>query len=43
MTTLAFLEGALGTVWWSVLCFVGGALIGAPLWSWAKGYMPWNK
>ncbi len=37
------MDGFLGTIWWSILVFVGGALIGAPLWNWMKGYMPWNK
>ena len=41
--TLAFLSGALGTVWWSVLMFVAGALIGTPLWNWIKSKAPWNK
>jgi len=39
MLTLAFL----GTVWWSALMFVAGALVGMPLWNWAKTKMPWNK
>ncbi len=42
-TTLGFLSGALGTVWWTVLVFIAGALIGAPLWNWIKTYLPWNK
>lgn len=33
----------LGTIWWSVLMFVAGALIGAPLWGWVKTKFPWNK
>jgi len=33
----------LGTIWWSVLMFVAGTVLGAPLWTWAKGYLPWNK
>jgi hypothetical protein len=33
----------LGTAWWSVLMFVAGALIGAPLWKWVAAKMPWNK
>ena len=43
MTTLAFIDSALGTVWWSVLVFVAGALVGAPLWNWIKSKLPWNK
>lgn len=41
--TLAFLSETLGTVWWSVLMFVAGALIGTPLWTWIKSKAPWNK
>lgn len=33
----------LGTVWWSVLMFIAGTVVGAPLWNWAKSYLPWNK
>jgi len=43
MNTLAFLGDTLGTVWWSILCFVGGALIGVPVWNWLKTKMPWNN
>jgi len=37
------MEDFLGTTWWSVLCFVAGALIGTPLYTWLKNKMPWNK
>jgi hypothetical protein len=33
----------LGTIWWSGLMFVAGAVIGTPLWKWASAKMPWNK
>lgn len=33
----------LGTVFFSVLVFVAGALIGTPMWHWMKTKMPWNK
>ncbi len=33
----------LGTVFFSVLVFVAGALIGTPMWNWMKTKMPWNK
>jgi len=23
--------------------FVAGTVVGAPLWTWAKSYLPWNK
>jgi len=42
-TTLAFLDGFLGTIWWSVLVFVAGAALGAPLWNFIKTKLPWNK
>jgi len=29
---LATISELLGTTWWCILCFIGGALIGAPLW-----------
>ena len=28
---LAMMSDFLGTAWWSILCFVAGGLIGAPL------------
>jgi len=37
------LHSALGTVFYTVVAFVAGALIGTPLWSWLKTKMPWNK
>jgi len=30
-------------IWFSVICFVGGALIGAPLFTWLKSKAPWNN
>ena len=32
----------LGTVFYSILLFVGGALIGTPMWNWLKTKMPWS-
>ena len=43
MITLASAASFLGTIWFSALVFVAGALIGAPAWNWAKSYMPCNK
>jgi|TARA_R100001082_G_scaffold87168_1_gene53671 hypothetical protein len=43
MTTLAFLSSTLGTVFYSVVVFVAGALIGSPMWNWLKTKLPWNK
>jgi hypothetical protein len=33
----------LGTIWWSVLMFIAGTVVGIPLWKWTKGFLPWNK
>ena len=40
---LATISELLGATWWSILCFIGGALIGAPLFSWLKSKAPWNN
>jgi hypothetical protein len=42
MNTLAFFSDALGTTWWSILMFVAGGLIGAPLWRWISSKAPWG-
>jgi hypothetical protein len=36
-------SSGLGTVFYSVVVFIAGALIGAPLWSWLKTKMPWSS
>lgn len=36
-------SSTLGTVFYSIVVFVAGALIGAPLWSWINKKLPWNK
>jgi|TARA_X000001382_G_scaffold46437_1_gene31402 uncharacterized membrane protein YccC len=41
--TNGFFSGALGTVFYTVVVFVIGALIGTPLWNWTKKFLPWNK
>ncbi len=33
----------LGTVFYTVVVFVAGTLIGAPLWTWINKKLPWNK
>ncbi len=38
-----FLSGALGTVFYTIVVFVAGALMGTPLWNWTKKFLPWNK
>jgi hypothetical protein len=30
-------------IWWSALMFIGGALIGVPLWNWLKTKLPWSN
>jgi len=42
METLA-LAGFLGTIWWSVLMFIAGTVVGAPMWNWIRKKLPWNK
>ena len=37
------MESILGTVWFTALVFVAGALVGTPLWNWAKSKFPWNQ
>lgn len=37
------MDDFLGTIWWSVLMFVAGALIGTPLWKWVSTKLPWGK
>ena len=36
---LAMMSDFLGTTWWSILCFVAGALIGAPLYKMMRNKM----
>lgn len=37
------LSSTLGTVFYTAVVFVAGALIGAPLWKWLSAKFPWNK
>lgn len=37
------LNNTLGTVFYSVVVFVAGALIGAPLWEWVSKFFPWHR
>jgi len=37
------ISGGLGTVFFTVVVFIAGALIGAPLWNWMKTKMPWSN
>ena len=33
----------LGTIFYSVVVFIAGAFIGAPMWNWLKEKLPWNQ
>jgi hypothetical protein len=33
----------LGTVFYTIVVFVLGALIGNTLWQWVRKFFPWNK
>jgi hypothetical protein len=37
------LSEILGTTFYTIVVFIAGALIGTPLWNWAKKFLPWNK
>lgn len=37
------LSSTLGTIFYTVVVFVAGALIGGPLWKWVDSKLPWNK
>jgi hypothetical protein len=37
------LSSTLGVVFYSVVVFATGALIGAPLWEWVNKFLPWHK
>jgi len=34
---------SLGTIFYSVVVFVTGALIGQGLWTWISKFFPWNR
>lgn len=36
-------SSTLGTIFFSAVVFVAGALIGRSLWAWVSGKLPWNK
>ena len=40
---IEFLQGTLGTIFYTIVTFVAGALIGKPLFAWVNEKMPWNK
>lgn len=37
------IQNALGTVFYTIVVFGLGALIGVPLWAWVRKFFPWNK
>ena len=39
---MEFFQSALGTVFYTVVIFVAGALVGTPLWNWVKTKLPWG-
>tara|TARA_R100000808_G_C2147889_1_gene155913 strand:- start:2728 stop:2853 length:126 start_codon:yes stop_codon:yes gene_type:complete len=38
-----FISSTLGTVFFTIVVFAAGALIGKPLFAWVSKMMPWNK
>jgi hypothetical protein len=36
-------SSVLGTVFYSVVVFVAGALVGRPLWTWVASKAPWSR
>ncbi len=40
---MEFIHSTLGTFFYTAVVFVAGALIGTPLWNWAKSKFPWNN
>jgi hypothetical protein len=37
------MSSIIGTVWFTALVFIAGALIGTPAWHWVRKKFPWNK
>ena len=37
------ISGGIGTIFFTGIIFIAGALIGVPLWNWIKAKMPWSK
>lgn len=40
---MEFVSTTYGLIAHTVITFIAGALIGRPLWEWARTYLPWNK
>jgi len=43
MNSLASISSAFGTIWFTILVFIAGTLIGTPLWNYLRKFLPWNK
>ena len=39
----SIISSGLGTVFFTIVVFVAGAIIGTPLWNWLKTKMPWSS
>jgi len=39
----AVFSSTLGTIFYTVVVFVAGALIGTPLWTWVNKKLPWTE
>lgn len=37
------MDAFLGNIWWTVIVFTAGALVGVPAWNWVRKFFPWNK
>ena len=40
---MEWIKSALGTVFYSVMLFMLGGMIGRPMWCWIKSKLPWSK
>jgi len=40
---MEWFDSLLGTIFYSVVVFITGALIGKPLFTWVADKMPWSK
>ena len=38
-----FISSTFGTIFYTIVVFTAGALIGQPVWSWFVKKLPWNK
>ena len=37
------MSSILGTVFYTIVVFVVGAIVGRPMYNWLSKWMPWNK